>query len=93
MVASTVSRLWLHLIKYCLLHNVKKKYRNKKIIKKKGDVGMVCQKVHKQGRIRVMVTIQSPVPTSLLFVKRCRHRCRKHFHFFLGGGGGGGGAT
>ena len=35
-----------------------------------------------------MVTIQSPVPTSLLFVKRCRHRCRKHFHF--GGGGGGG---
>ena len=50
---------------------------------------MVCQKVHKQGRIRVMVTIQSPVLTSLLFVKRCRHRCRKHFHFFGGGGGGG----
>ena len=46
---------------------------------------MVCQKVHKQGRIRVMVTIQSPVLTSLLFVKRCRHRCRKHFHFFGGG--------
>ena len=25
----------------------------------KGDVGMVCQKVHKQGRIKVMVNIQS----------------------------------
>ena len=25
----------------------------------KGDVGMMCQKVHKQGRIKVMVSIQS----------------------------------
>ena len=33
-------------------------------IKMKGDVGMVCQKVYKQGRIKVMVSIQSPVPTS-----------------------------
>ena len=41
MVASTVSRLWLHLIKYCLLHNVKKSTETrKKIIKKKGDVGI-----------------------------------------------------
>ena len=44
---------------------------------------MVCQKVHKQGKIEVMVNIQSSVPTSLLFVQICRHRCRKHFH--LGG--------
>ena len=30
---------------------------------------MACQKGHKQGRIKVMVNIQSPIPTSLLFVK------------------------
>ena len=28
-------------------------------IKMKRDVGMACQKVHKQGRIKVMVNIQS----------------------------------
>ena len=38
-----------------------KKCRNKKekSLKMKRDVGMACQKVHKQGRIKVMVNIQS----------------------------------
>ena len=34
-----------------------KKYRNKK--EKSWDVEMACQKVHKQGRIKVIVNIQS----------------------------------
>ena len=42
----------------------------KKSLKMKGDVGMACQKVHKQGRIKVMVSIQSPVPTSLLLCEK-----------------------
>ena len=33
--------------------------QERKIIKMKRDVGIVCQKVHKQGRIKVMVRIQS----------------------------------
>ena len=33
--------------------------KKEKSLKMKGDVGMVCQKVHKQGRIKVMVSIQS----------------------------------
>ena len=38
------------------------------------DVGMACQEVHKQGKIKVMVTTQSPLPTSLLTFERCRDR-------------------
>ena len=34
-------------------------YKKEKPLKMKGDVGMACQKVHKQGRIKVMVSIQS----------------------------------
>ena len=34
-------------------------YKKEKSLKMKGDVGMACQKVHKQGRIKVMVSIQS----------------------------------
>ena len=51
-----------------LLHNVidQKKYRNKKR-KIKGDLGSVCQKVHKQGRIKVMVNIQSLIHLLTLF--------------------------
>jgi len=30
---------------------------------------MACQKVHKKGRIKVMVNIQSPFPTPLLLRK------------------------
>ena len=33
----------------------------------KGDVGMVCQKVYEQGKIK---NIQSPIPTSLLFCEK-----------------------
>ena len=53
------------------LHNIADNIDKKKIQKKnqKRDVGMVCQKVHKQGRIKVMVNIQSPVPTPLLLRK------------------------
>ena len=36
----------------------------------KGDVEMVFQKVHKQGSIKVMVKLQSPVPTSLLLCEK-----------------------
>jgi len=31
---------------------------------------MAWQKVHKQGKIKVMVSIQSPVPTSLLLCEK-----------------------
>ena len=43
-------------------------------VRVKRDVGMACQKVHEQGRIKVTVNIQSPIPTctSLLFWERCR---------------------
>ena len=41
-----------------------------KSLKMKGDVGMACQKVHKQGKINVMVSIQSPIPTSLLLCEK-----------------------
>ena len=41
-----------------------------KSLKMKGDVGMACQKVHKQGKIKVMVSIQSPIPTSLLLCEK-----------------------
>ena len=34
-------------------------YKKEKSLKMKRDVGMACQKVHKQGRIKVMVNIQS----------------------------------
>ena len=50
-------------VKQCLLHNVaeniNKKYRNKKekSLKMKRDVEMACQKVHKQGKIKVMVSM------------------------------------
>ena len=36
-----------------------KLYKKEKSLKMKGDVGMACQKVHKQGKIKVMVSIQS----------------------------------
>ena len=45
-------------------------YKKEKSLKMKRDVGMACQKVHKQGRIKVMVNIQSPIPTS--FHKRAK---------------------
>ena len=35
----------------------------------KRDVGMACKKVRGQGRIKVIVNIQSPFPTSLLLWK------------------------
>ena len=62
---------WLHLIKMFFTSRPKK-YRNKKekSLQMKEDVGMVCQKVHKQGRIKVMVSIQSRVPTSLLLCEK-----------------------
>ena len=49
-----------------------KKCRNKKekSLKMKRDVGMACQKVYKQGRIKVIVNIQSPIPTPLLFCEK-----------------------
>ena len=31
---------------------------------------MACQKVHKQGKIKVMVSIQSPIPTSSLLCEK-----------------------
>ena len=34
-------------------------YKKEKSLKMKRDVGMACQKVHKQGRMKVMVNIQS----------------------------------
>ena len=34
-------------------------YMKEKSLKMKRDVGMACQKVHKQGTIKVMVSIQS----------------------------------
>ena len=37
---------------------VPKLYKKEKSLKMKRDVGMACQKVHKQGRIKVMVNIQ-----------------------------------
>ena len=38
-------------------------YKKEKSLKLKGDVGMACQKVHKQGRIKVMVSWHA-IPTS-----------------------------
>ena len=37
----------------------------------KGDVGMACQKVHKQGKIKVMVNIQSLI-YSYIFSQRSK---------------------
>ena len=45
-------------------------YKKEKSLKMKRDVGMACQKVREQGRIKVMVNIQSLIPTSLLFCEK-----------------------
>jgi len=39
--------------------NIPNTYKKEKSLKMKRDVGMACQKVHEQGRIEVMVNIQS----------------------------------
>ena len=58
----------------------------KKNHKKKRDVGMVCQKVHKQGRIKVMVNIQSLIHP-YIFAQKSKLRCRNwalyiYHHFY-----------
>ena len=46
----------------------------------KGDVGMACQKVHKQGRIKVMVSIQSLIHP-YIFSQRSKDVGTGHFHY------------
>jgi len=43
----------------CSLYSGMKSHKKEKSLKMKRDVGMASQKVHKQGRIKVMVNIRT----------------------------------
>ena len=49
----------------------------------KRDVGMACQKVHKQGRVKVMLNIQSLIhPNIFSQEQRCREGALYIYHHF-----------
>ena len=75
-IVSTISRYRVVIkVVFTSQHNCERyqKIWKEKSLQKKRDVGMTCRKVHKQGRIKVMVNIQSPFLYLCSFVKRCRY--------------------